>query len=253
MSQLWPRIPRRVAEAQVDRFGTMTVAELSLEATDHHAVQVYAATGGTRIGTQALREVRATIVNHAAEFGFPESCEDGTAFDRSVAACLVDLIDVAAPEAASQEIWNFTSTILCPDVTMWRFGAGNRERWIASDLTRHMFARLWWQGFLLTEVDDAGVRRTSLLDALLESELNQLLERTRIGGNRRLVREIARQVLEARRGTVPRRALIRDVTLRVRREMSNIDFQSMSQTQLESAVAEVVSCALEALEQAAAT
>jgi len=48
-------------------------------------------------------------------------------------------------EAGNRDVWSFTALVALPHLTRWRFVTRNRERWLASDLTRHTWARLWWQ------------------------------------------------------------------------------------------------------------
>ncbi|MET8462784.1 hypothetical protein [Micromonospora zamorensis] len=49
---------------------------------------------------------------------------------------------------------------------------------MATDLTRHTWAWLWWQAVVFA-------RHEQILVVLSESDLNQLLERRSIGGNPR--------------------------------------------------------------------
>ena len=118
-------------------------------------------------------------------------------------------MDLSWAEAGNRGVWSFVSLIALPHPTAWRFGTRNIERWIASDLTRHTWARLWWQAVVFENELD-------LPNALTESDLNQLLERRSIGGDARLVRALGWAIVNESTGDVPRRYLIRDVTLRLR-------------------------------------
>ncbi len=127
------------------------------------------------------------------------------------------------------------SLVLLPHLTMWRFGTGNRERWVATDLTRHTWARLWWQATVFAGQED-------LLNAMSESDLNQLLERRRIGGDPRLVCCLARAVVAAPTD-VPRRFVIRDSTRRLRRWLAFLDASALNVDQMNDVCSELVSTA----------
>ncbi|WP_203884747.1 hypothetical protein [Planotetraspora kaengkrachanensis] len=167
-----------------------------------------------------------TISTLAKKYGFPEPAgpEARIAFDRDAASAIRLHMDLSWAEAGNRNLWSFLSLVALPHVTKWRFGLDNRERWIATDLTRHTWARLWWQAVVF-----AG--HEHVLAALSESDLNQLLERRSIGGDPRLVREIARAVTEVP-AQVPRRAVIRDVTFRLRRYLAFLDARALSDQQV---------------------
>ncbi|MCP2364185.1 hypothetical protein HD597_011205 [Nonomuraea thailandensis] len=162
----------------------------------------------------------------AGEYGFPELAGNDAriSFDRDAAKVVRGHLDLSWAEAGNRDLWSFLSLVALPHVTMWRFGPGNKERWVATDLTRHTWARLWWQAVVF-----AG--HEHILAALSESDLNQLLERRSIGGDPRLVREIARAVTELT-ADAARRAVIRDVTARLRRYLAFLDVRALSDQQV---------------------
>ncbi|MBB5775051.1 DUF6339 family protein [Nonomuraea jabiensis] len=160
------------------------------------------------------------------EYGFPEPAGSDAriSFDRDAAKVIRGQLDLSWAEAGNRDLWSFLSLVALPHVTMWRFGHGNKERWVATDLTRHTWARLWWQAVVF-----AG--HEHILAALSESDLNQLLERRSIGGDPRLVREMARAVTELA-ANAPRRPVIRDVTARLRRYLAFLDVRALSDQQV---------------------
>lgn len=231
MTLLWPRLlngAARVRLSEIDRNNPQSAVALA------HRTQVFASTGGVRASEHHLEKVRADIVDVASRFGFPGSAHDAIGFDRAAAPAVYAAMPMPIAEAATKAVWNFVSLVLAPDVTAWRFGFANEERWICSDRTRHMFSRLWWQEHLLGGTDDR------LLDGLTERDLNQLLERTSIGGCRPLLHSLAREVL--RLHPVARgRDVVGDAALRLLRYMSFIDFHSLSSEQIDLLVQETVS------------
>lgn len=217
MSVLWPRLPEAVAD---EEFGKLR-AGAQLHPAKRHAEQVYAPVGG-RVGDADVGRLTTEVSGLAAAHGFPNSAADGAkiAFDRACAPLIRQLVDITWSEASTRAVWSFVALVPLPHVTFWRFGFGNHERWLAKDLTRHSWARLWWQAVVF-ESDQA------LLDRLSESDLNQLLERRSIGGDPRLVRGIAAALVHGDFAGVPRREVIRDVSKRLRRHLAFVDVRAL--------------------------
>ncbi|NUW43285.1 DUF6339 family protein [Nonomuraea rhodomycinica] len=192
---------------------------------DSHPEQTWAPVGG-RVAPKRVRELIDAISMLASEYGFPAAAgtDARISFDRDAAKVIRGQLDLSWAEAGNRDLWSFLSLVALPHVTMWRFGASNKERWIATDLTRHTWARLWWQAVVF-----AG--HEHILAALSESDLNQLLERRSIGGDPRLVRETARAVTELT-ANASRRAVIRDVTARLRRYLAFLDVRALSDQQV---------------------
>jgi len=231
MSELWPRLSRPVARTRYEEFGAVTALDLVNESDSVHPQMSFAATGGTRTSSDRLEGFAQTVREVATRFGYPDRSGDADriAFDRDAAELLYPDMDITTFEAANPGIWNFMAVVLLPDVTLWRFGRTNSERWIASDLTRHMFARLWWQGltFATKRGDDLDF---ALLRQLSESDLNQIMERRGLAGNPRLAQALARAVVKAEGA---RREIIREITPRLRRRLAFIDFSALTDDQID--------------------
>lgn len=233
MSRLWPRLEHPIATALLAELQARTPDEVrSAHAISHPAV-TYASTGGIRVNSADLEALRAAIIETAGAHGFPDA-GDPIAFDRAMAVRLLDIMPMADGEALQRPVWSFVALVLAPDVTYWRFvrdhDKWNAERWVCTDRTRHMFARLWWQARQLTVPTSDG-RDSSLLDGLSESELNHLTERISIGGCGPLVRAMAGAVLR-----LPpehrQRDVVRQGSLRLLRATGAIDPYSLSEDQL---------------------
>lgn len=241
MSTLWPRLPDVVTVELYERVSGRATAELIGECGVSHPGQTFAATGGTRADASRVNGLRQEIVAVAEAHGFPDRFPDSkesVAFDRDLAPRLFRTMDLAVAEAADRRVWNFIALVVAPDVTAWRFpGSGNRERWVCRDRRRHMFSRLWWHAYLFADPATGSVDR-ALLDRLNESELNQLLERTSLSGNRRLLLCLARHIASSA-GT-GRRDLVRDVTKRVLRRMAFVDYHAVTDDELETAISQLV-------------
>ncbi|MEA9984609.1 hypothetical protein [Subtercola sp. RTI3] len=229
MTILLPRLPSGIASVLFEEgLGKLAPATF-------HPAQVYSPIGGSRATQDELRNARHQVVDLAVGFGFPETASETRriAFDRGAAAVVVGAFDLTWAEAGARDVWSFLSLVLLPDVTHWRFPQStNRERWIATDLTRHTWSRLWWQATVFGGAEDI------LLD-LTESDLNQLLERRSIGGDPRLVQALGRAVVQDT-NLVARRELIRDSSARIRRRLAFLDMRSLEDAQVTEMCKEIV-------------
>ncbi len=227
---LWPRLTASVASAMYleARQGQLTPA-------GSHPAQFFAPVGGRRITPGEVALMASDIRRLAEEFGFPHRSDTSAriAFDRAAAPRVRENMDLSWSEAAARDIWSFLALVALPDVTSWRFGSDNQERWVASDPNRHTWSRLWWQAIVFE--DDFA-----LLSELTESDLNQLFERRRIGGDPRLARAIARAVVSRTADGEGRREIIRDVTARVRRRLAWADMYSLESDVLGSVMSQFV-------------
>jgi hypothetical protein len=237
MSTLWPHLPDTVAGEIYERVARRGAEELSDACALRHPAQVFTATGGTRADDKRVQALRDVIVSTAQAHGFPGG-GGRIAFDRDLASRLLEEMDLAVAEAADRRLWSFIALVVAPDVTAWRWeGSSNRERWICRDPTRRMFSRLWWHAYLLSDPATGRVER-EILDQLTEADLNQLFERRRIGGNRRVLRSLACAVLAV--PDASRRALIRDASKRVLRRMAVVDFHALTDEEVEREVGRLV-------------
>lgn len=230
MTKLWPRLPEAVARAKFES----TSWSAPVAGTVDDPAQIFAPIGG-RIPPAAIAEFAKRVRDLATIHGFPAKVGDNNRidFDRSAAPIVRASMDISWAEAGSRDVWSFIALVVLPDVTEWRFGHQNLERWVGTDLTRHTWARLWWHAVVFDGALD-------LLHELSESDLNQLLERRSIGGDPRLVRELARAVVAASSSTARRRELIRDATARLRRTLAFMDPRSMDDSQIAAYCARVV-------------
>ncbi len=248
MTTLWPRLPMAVTSEYLRR----ALAGEALEPTTSHPKQVYAEVG-ERVRAAQIDRARTTLVEVAMQLGFPEheltDDRSKNVFDRTAADRLVEAIDVSWSEAANRELWNFVTFVVLPDLTRWRWSSARGftdERWVARDLMRHTWARLWWQA---TTFGPHG----ELLARVQESELNQLFERRVVGGEPDLVVATTRALLDAvDADRAPRRELFREVTKRLRRALVFLDTSAMTPDELAILLARLVDESVAALSTARA-
>jgi hypothetical protein len=223
MTVLWPRLPAPIATKELDRIKISGPGQPEVQ----HPAQIYTPVGGRRATDSEIRKLITVLTNLATAHGYPQPASDQgrITFDRRATTILHDIIDLSWSEAGQRDTWSFLAIVTLPHLTSWRFGTNNPERWIATDLTRHTWSRLWWQAVVF-ENDPA------VLDALTESDLNQLLERRTMGGDARLICALARSIVDRTPDGAHRRPLVRDVTARLLRRLAFIDAQALNDTAL---------------------
>jgi hypothetical protein len=164
---------------------TLAVEELAALASSTHPLQVWPATGAPRATQDELLEARAHLVAAAREHGWPAPLgrDEQRDVDLAIARVLTERTSLTPAEAGFGDAWSFLALVLVPDVVWWRAGGStNIERFVATDLTRHTLARLWWRAHLFTwglEDPETGweLWRSS---AIGEADLDQI--QTRRGG-----------------------------------------------------------------------
>lgn len=155
----------------------------------------YGATGGTRIAVDDLLEIRRRIVELATTSGFPKksSNTEKARFDSKVAAWLASEKIFCSGESLRDDVWAFLTTVLVPDIVVWRFGKA-RGRFHGG--VRNTLQRLWFR----SQVLDRGMeneQKWELLEKLTEDALVQITERPSIGANAKLALPLAEAWIRA--------------------------------------------------------
>ncbi|MFF4258436.1 DUF6339 family protein [Streptomyces sp. NPDC001663] len=191
MSFLYPRLLTAQARPLFDEYQHLTVAELSRRVAATHESAVYVATGGDRVAPDQLRELRNGILDLAKQAGFPDSSDRvrNAEFDLQLAALLHAEMGMVPAEAASRDVWAFLALVLLPDVAFWRYPQPPKDRVLGTDLTRHVFGRLWWRAQLVRSPGDP--EPYAALEILGEAAFDQIYaRRAALGGSPHLVRAI---------------------------------------------------------------
>ncbi|GAA1030529.1 MULTISPECIES: DUF6339 family protein [Amycolatopsis] len=237
MSVLYPRLLPRQAHALYEQYKTLPIAELEQQVSVRHESAVYAATGGDRVRDKDLDQLRRAVVAAAREAGFPNEPTAGarTDFDRAVAELLHRTTGLAPAEAAARDIWVFLALVLLPDVSFWRFEKRTDERFLAKDLTRHVFGRLWWRAHLVHDPESADPY--AALRILGEGAFDQIYARRRaLGGSPQLVRGILQVWNELDTGGVNETDLLKDFLKRLLRLGAFMSFETLEDEQLKGEV-----------------
>jgi hypothetical protein len=239
---LYPRLPPAVARNRFRELHALPVAVLASEARGHDPDAVFAALGGAQVNEQHLGDLRTAVLDAAGRAGYPEqrgTRESRARFDLECADVLRKQMHIVAAEAAAIEVWAFLGVMLLPDVCFWRFPRPPEDRVIGPDLTRHTLARLWWRADQLADLEpSAGL---TALEIIPENVMNQIFERRAVGGNRELVRAVARVLISTQDEwpEIPRRRLVRDSVRRLRRLLAFTSPEALDEAALAAFVTQV--------------
>ncbi|MGW6704228.1 DUF6339 family protein [Streptomyces sp. NPDC054956] len=191
MSFLYPRLLADQAKPLFEEYRNLTVSELTGRVDSSHESAVYVATGGDRVSAARLLELRVAILDLARRSGFPDGTDRArnAEFDLRLAALLHAETGMVPAEAASRDVWVFLAVVLLPDVAFWRYPKPPADRVLGTDLTRHVFGRLWWRAQLVHSSD--ALEPYEALKILGEAAFDQIYaRRAALGGSPHLVRAI---------------------------------------------------------------
>ncbi len=193
MSFLYPRLLAEQARPLFEEYRPLPIAELTGRVAASHDSAVYVATGGDRVSATRLKELRASVVDLAKSAGFPDDSDRtrNAEFDLRLAALLHAEMGMVPAEAASRDVWAFLALVLLPDVAFWRYPQPPGDRVLGTDLTRHVFGRLWWRAQLVGSSDEP--EPYGALKILGEAAFDQIYaRRAALGGSPHMVRAILR-------------------------------------------------------------
>ncbi|MEG3616449.1 DUF6339 family protein [Isoptericola haloaureus] len=251
MNYLYPRLltsrARRLFAELQSESASDTLARRS-STSDEGAV--YLATGGARVPSEHLVAVQAAVRQIAVTHGFPDdpSAAQKTAFDAAVAAYLHSAAGLSPAEAGSREVWAFFALVLLPDIAAWRFDVAQEDRFVATDITRHVFGRLWWRAELL--LDSNSVQPYAAISVLGEADFDQIFARREVLGQnpatvRQLVLVLAELREDAAESGVPSRTFIRETLKELIKLSPFLSLQSLDEVELGAEIRETARAAIE--------
>lgn len=248
MTYFYPRISEHVALtriramnlADVESAHTLVVFEPS---SRYHYDQAL-----DEVPTSRLEELRIEILNIARETGMTERTSNQYAeFDRRAGKFLYNAMDILPAEAAVDEVWNFITLFVLPDVAMWRYpnrgprGKGPKpdfDRWLGTH--RNVFRKTWWRMAMLG---------APLNDQIGEDEAVAIMERPTFGGNPLIASAIVKAHIQTRQGSlVPATELMRAGTKRLRRYVPFMVLDALTDKELDQLVLEIFEESKEAME-----
>ncbi|WP_369525785.1 DNA cytosine methyltransferase [Streptomyces chartreusis] len=234
MSFLYPRLLAEQAKPLFSEYQDLTIAELSCRTATTHESAVYVATGGDRVSADRLRELREGVLDLAKQAGFPDDSDRvrNTAFDQQLAALLHAEMGMVPAEAASRDVWAFLALIVLPDVAFWRYPHPPKDRVLGTDLTRHVFGRLWWRAQLVRSPDEPQPYKA--LEILGEAAFDQIYaRRAALGGSPHLVRAILRVWKDLDLAGLNERETLRDFLKRLLRLAPFVLFDGIQEQALD--------------------
>lgn len=233
MSLLYPRLLSTQAKALHLEYQTLSIDVLQSRVALQHESAVFAATGGNRARQHDLERVRSIVVELAEGAGYPtESTQASRAtFDLDVAALLHREAGMVPAEAAAGDIWAFLALVLMPDIAYWRYPNPPGDRVLATDLTRHVFGRLWWRAQLVHEPGES--EPYAALGILGEAAFDQIYARRKaLGGSPYLVKGILKVWRDLDRTGMDERDVLRDFLKRLLRLAPFMAFDALEERQL---------------------
>lgn len=189
MAQLsYPRIPTQVAIGILREFDGKPLSDFSDAAATEHLRSFFHPNYPYQVESSLLETIREGVVSIALKHGFPAELRSQSSagdFDRETAVFLVENMNILPVEASVEEVWNFFTLVLLPDVGVWRYPykPGDYEYARLIGKPRNVFRKLWWRAYVLGP---------ELSNKLGEDETVNIMERPSVGGNRALARAIVR-------------------------------------------------------------
>jgi hypothetical protein len=250
VSVLYPRLLGRVARELHEEYVGMEVEELQSKAALRHRSAIFTATGGVRVHTEQLQALREQVLAEAVKANYPyPGTRDGRAeFDLRVAKLLHERSGLVPAEASVRSTWAFLALVLLPDVAYWRYPRAPGDRVLDTDITRHVFGRLWWRAHLLEDPNVVG-DRYARIGVFGEAAFDQIFSRRRsLGGSRTLIRALARTWPRLGLEQKDERTVLREVLKRFKRLGAIVDFEALDDEELARQVAEVADEVVTALQ-----
>ena len=247
MSFLYPRLLAEQARPLFEEYRHLAITELAGRAAVAHESAVYVATGGDRVSANQLRELREGVLSLARRAGFPDDSNRArnADFDLQLAALLHAEMGVVPAEAASRDVWAFLALVLLPDVAFWRYPQPPKDRVLGTDLTRHVFGRLWWRAQLVHS--SGGSDPYDALKILGEAAFDQIYaRRAALGGSPHMVRAILRVWKDLDLTGLNERETLRDFLKRLLRLAPFVLFDGIEENALDHELRSVAQESVEA-------
>ncbi|MEV0287207.1 DUF6339 family protein [Kribbella sp. NPDC050820] len=248
---LYPRLLIEQAKPLHELYRQLRVEELGQRVDTSHQSAIYAATGGDRVSTGQLAELREGVLQLATQFGFPgESGRDARRdFDLRLAEYLHTHMMIIPAEAASGDVWAFLALVLLPDVAYWRYPHPPGDRMLGTDITRHVLGRLWWRAQLVHSPEDPD--SYAALAVLGEAAFDQIYARRKaLGGSPMIVKAILRTWSVLDLDDLDERTVLRDFLQRLLRLSPFVAFEALDPAVLDG---ELRAVALETMEAVRST
>lgn len=230
--RLFPQLPMPRAVELAGIYARATPEELRAKASNHHAEQVFSATGGQQMSRSELDDV-ASEIRRVCDAAQPSTV------DPILTRALRPRMRITRFEAALDGVWSFLGCVLLPDIVRWRFAgaATPADRFVGTGRgVRNVLGRAWWRGELLEDPTPPQGRDVYwLLDELGEDELTGIVERQRAISSRRVAVALARALVGTDCRGLPRNEVARDAFKVYLRLGYFVEFDGLANDELEVA------------------
>ena len=145
VSWVWPRLPAVTARQLLAELRGWTRLTLRSTSSITHLEAAPIAVGGRPVPVETIARVERSIRAVADELGFPNEIARANVatFDRPATRILFDEMEIVPADAASEEVWNFLTLVVLPDVAVGGSQAAVDERLLGRPW--NAFRRLWWR------------------------------------------------------------------------------------------------------------
>jgi hypothetical protein len=238
---VYPRLPEGAAHELLLQYADLDSSDLRKRAGAKHPDAAPVAVGGTPVPEEVIANVAESVRGLADELGFPEVLSRARVgeFDKPATALIHERMQIVPSDAASDEVWNFLTLVVLPDVAVWRWPGRAEERLLGRP--RNAFRRLWWRAEVL------GVELICGADGLGEDELVNIMERPTLSADERLAQCIAGAIVRSPKLSVARSELMRDFAKRVLRTQGAFCLDVLADEELVRVVRADLQAAISAL------
>jgi hypothetical protein len=192
---------------------------------------------GTLISPQRLVELRESVLDDLAKEGFvPTSAihgRDVAKWDRVLGASLVENLDIAPYQRHSEDVWTYLTVCVFWEFPTWRFPPrssgqkGDKDFSRSVGVPRNVLRKCWLRAWTLGP--DLLTDEFPTAAPLGEDELVNLFERTVLGNNEDLVKDLVRTIYRNQPRQTGRSEVIREFAKLVLRRTPSIAFLALSE------------------------
>lgn len=233
----FPRLNDAYAIMLIEEYSAKeSPAELTPLSATWNEMAFHAASATEHVTDAQLQNLRSRLYSLAINNGFPDPLERFNVrnFDQPASDILYQEMELIPAEAANQEIWNFLTMILLPDIAAWRYPNTQSklefERWLGTE--RNVFRKLWWREATLGKE----------LNALVgEDEAVGIMERPSLSGNPDVARAVVKAFDEVYKDfpNLGRSDVMRTVMVSVRKLFPVLDFEFYTEAELTTVLKDV--------------
>lgn len=241
----FPRLMRSDVLLEIEKKVLISYKDLAFKSTNldlshYHFSPVI----GDKISEKELYSLRENVIDILINIGFPNkpNQEKLKSFDYELTKYLFENVKLSPNEASKNEIWNFFTCELMPDVVKWRFFSEDKiyskdalvDRFLGG--ARNTLQRLWWRGYMFKNLTEKS--EYDFLDSLNSDDMAEFEERRSIYGIKKLVRSMAFNYIQLKNHknkiNTPSKDILRDANKRLLRQLPWLSFESLEEDEIQN-------------------